>query len=140
MRPAVIMISVLLVLTGCMAGVDPAPQSAAELRAAVGRSAHVVRETHVVERSRQSVAATLAARANRCLAGAWMTEERGRIALTAATGAERTAPILVADLSEAGPGRTRVTLTRSRDVAGPEAAAVLAWAGGDTRPCPGRPG
>ena len=135
MRPVLMIISVLFVLTGCMSGVSSAPGSAAEMRAAVGRSAHVLRETHIVGRVQSRVTATVAARARTCLDAPWMAEDDARVALVSAV-ADAEHPLMVVDFKSDRFGRTEIAITRGADAAEDEARAVLAWARGNTTPCP----
>ena len=127
-------LSVFLVLTGCMAGVDQSLDSASEMRAAVGRSALVVRETGLFHRDRHAVSATIEARAHQCLPGATLRQSRDGSVLVAPVDGE-SARVLVADIV-AYTGGTRVTVTRGRAGHEAAAAAVWAWAQGNTRPCP----
>lgn len=135
MRAVLLLLSVFGVLTGCVSGVDSSPDSAAEMRAAVGRSAHVLRETHAVGRDLDAVTATIAARAQGCLPGAELAEaEDGRLTLVAASKATG-GTALVVDLTRTEEG-TRIVVVRDNRSGLAEASAILDWAGGRTRPCP----
>ena len=136
MRIVFMVLSVLLVLTGCMAGVDTAPDSALEMRAAVGRSAHVLRETHIVDRNSASVVATLAARSQQCLTAPQMARNGAEHVELVAHVAEAPIPMLVVDVRETPAGGTELEIIRDTRAGDGEAAAILAWAGGITHPCP----
>ncbi len=133
MRSVLMILSVFGVLTGCMAGVDQNLDSAAEMRAAVGRSAHILAETHSVARHPDAVTATIAARARQCLEAPTLTTTHAGAVLVAPAGTP--GRIIVVDLDDGADG-TRLTVTRARTGTEAEAAAILAWASGDTGPCP----
>ncbi|MEM0948864.1 MAG: hypothetical protein AAGK37_15800 [Pseudomonadota bacterium] len=133
MRSVLMILSVFGVLTGCVAGVDPSLDSAAEMRAAVGRSAHIMAETHTVARHPDAVTATIAARAQQCLDAPTLTETPVGVVLVTRAGAS--GRVIVVDLG-AGADGTELTVTRARAGTEAEAAAILAWAIGNTGPCP----
>lgn len=133
MRSVLMIMSVFGVLTGCAAGVDHSFDSATEMRAAVGRSAHILAETYHVARDRNAVTATIAARAQQCLDAPVLTKAPNGDVLVTPAGAP--GHIIVVDL-EGGIDSTEITLTRASTGTESEAAAILAWAQGDTGPCP----
>ena len=133
MRSVLMILSVFGVLTGCMAGVDQSLDSATEMRAAVGRSAHILTETHNIARHPDAVAATITARARQCIDAPDLSGTQPGTVVIATAGTAK--GIIVVDL-DGGADGTRVTLTRARAGTAAAAAAILAWASGDTGPCP----